>query len=319
MKFIFCIILFVLLTKLAQSATVEIIGDEDAIYVNPDDDVNITCLVEDLGGKTVKWTHSGKDIVLVAGGQTIVFVDPSYEEKYEAKGAELIGGNFTFQIHNVSEKDAGSIGCIVSGNDPAEVLLRIHESLDDVITSYNSPLSPEELKDNKLYIHKTPDQTINLTCLAPQVRPRPVVLWSWKSFTSGDAVQIWKDDPSVEKDFHDNLVYNYSSTLRITQDVFQSFLSNKNENVETTTTTTLTTNTDLSVENLTSSETLALQQIGGINKEIEVICEVIQLNETIRKTFILHLGPPGSSSAANQSYLVLTFFSILQHFLFNYA
>ena len=52
--------------------------------------------------------------------------DPSYEAKYDVTGADSSGGNFTLLLREVLPEDAGSIECVVSGVEPAQVLLRIH-------------------------------------------------------------------------------------------------------------------------------------------------------------------------------------------------
>ena len=52
--------------------------------------------------------------------------DPSYEAKYDVRGADSSGGNFTLLLREVLPDDAGSIECVVSGVEPAQVLLRIH-------------------------------------------------------------------------------------------------------------------------------------------------------------------------------------------------
>lgn len=289
----------------AHAAQVKIL-EGDALYVDPNTDVQVTCNVDDLRGKTVKWTLDGEDIGLVAAGKTVVFVDPSYKTKYNITGAEASGGNFTLVIKNVSDSDVGSIGCEVSNANPAQLFLRIHESISKVVASYYSEGSSEIHLNGKPFVHVHPHKYINLTCTAPQVRPRPSVTWYWKNLRKSDTQLEQVTIDETKTNLHDNKIYNFSSTLQINADFVQTLIEARNPatKVETTTsameeaTSTAATAsiTEVGVTVVTDEELVedspsALLQQASFDEKIQVVCVVDQMGEQLQKSFNLHIGP----------------------------
>lgn len=299
----------------------------DAVYCDPGDDVIITCQIDDVDGKMVKWTVDGDEVVMLfVENERQVYIDDSQKSKYvvmKSVDEQTKLGNFTMEIRNVSADDIGSVGCEYSSHQTDSVLIRFHRRLDKVRTSYQAPGSRiHTLQDGRKYV--VVEEQINMTCHADDVRPPPVITWLWRR-VDGSGGEMKKFMTDIPDDMHDNKVHNFSSTVQMSEATVRQLITSlqKTDSVTaapSTSAATIMTARVAETNAITASLPSALfeEQYESLDEQIEVICSVEQLGTIIRKNFNLHFG--SANSGARRAVFSSSFFAASVFlFAFTYA
>ncbi|XP_077971759.1 uncharacterized protein LOC144425874 [Styela clava] len=199
----------IMLTTFAAQWIISISPPRQVLYATEGFNVSIVCIATDLKEKTVRWDHNDRQIANVAP-PTTVFSDPADRSKYDIKGADPEGGNFSFTLLNYNKADAGVVTCDVAGVKPVSIRLETFVEPEYIYMTVNTPYREMTWNDGSIGIGLDMQLSHLVSCSVINSQPAATIRWLWNEDDGFTNLLNVTETPQTRDQLH-----NLTSTIEL--------------------------------------------------------------------------------------------------------